>query len=674
MPFLWRESGTWRSVETWRGDSVASTITNLAVTPTSVTLPTGTTEATVTLSWTLPPEPIASQTIYQKINAGPFTQIATPGPLIDDYAVDVSVGSYQWYVTTTNTSGTSGPSNTVTLQVVEAAIVIGGGGAGGGPPTPVLPTTRLWVGIITPDGTLDVSATADAITWSTNAHGAHQAVVLLDGKDAESVTGAFARGAIVVRISSGSDYLWSGVVEDWILRGTRLQVVAYGMWSFVSLVPYTEFWSTTRSNDWKPHPGMGTSWPLGNAGAVDTDWGLKIFEDRLRFAPRLRYEYYYTEYGWVTFRIPTGGRQRTIRQFQCSWSYARMSNDPHVFISLFAFGDVGGTHQVIYDPVTFAYGRWELLTSSAPANGSVTIQLEAGITEIGLAIHLSPTTGTFPGTEGQPYFDLYPRVLSTTAATVTPTAIVTDILGHVNTHNPGVISTAASQVTNVTTDLPNVHYEDADPAEVLRKLAGYGVPGGATPLDVGVGVNSQLYFRLPPAAGTHDIPNMRTVREVILHNAPDEARYSLSNLINAAYGTYDTPYGTERTTPTIDSASVTRFGRKRMRPIAALTGNAQLQPQQLLVNDNASVRPAVEVTITDLFDAYGQIVPLWDVRSGDWLVVSAPQPGMLSEQPFQLRVRILETQYDAPNNRLTVVLEQSPPRLDVIISQLMLNQ
>lgn len=658
------------STATLGGSTVSgppTAITDLAAAPASVTIDIDETTETVTLSWTKPAG-ILTQTIWQSFNGGPFMDLVTINDVPDEWDVEVAIGEYQWYITTTGAGGTSAPSNIVTLIAVTGSTV--------GAQPAVRVTTRLAVSVITVDGAIDVTSTATVLQWGDNAHGSHQAIIAVTGQDARDIVRAFGRGTVTVRIRNNADIAWYGTVEDWVISGTTVQIVAYGNWSTLSLVPYSEFWSSNKTSDWQRHPGMGASWPFGIAGAVAGDWVMDIEGDKIHFAPRMSYNYFNYEWGMMSFRIPNGGvRRRSIKQFQCSWTFAKQVDNPDMEVALFALGSVGGVHQLILDTATGAYGRWSLWTLNAPTTGSVSITFaEPDITELLLIVHATTDGIAFDDEHGQDWFDLRPRVLSTTAATVTPTAIMSDVLEHANTHNPGFLDPSTSQIATVTMDLANRRYEDADPADVLRELASLGVPGGSTPLDVGIGTTGLLYYRLPLAPGAADNANGRVVRDVYMPDPPKEARYSLNALVNAAYGTYDTDYGTERTTPTTDTTSITRFGRKRMKPIEALTGSAQLQPQQLVVSDNATPRPAVEVSVTTLFDGHKNPLPLWQVHCGDWLVIESTQLGLLSDQVLDLRIRIIETRYDGTTDTLTLTLENSPPRLDVILGQLMLDQ
>lgn len=665
----WRNSRTWRSVITWRGTGAAAAITDLAASPTSVTIDIDETTETVTLSWTKPAG-ISTQTIWQSFNDGPFMDLATINDVPDEWDVDVGIGEYQWYITTTGTGGTSAPSNIVTL------IAVAGSTAAAQPA--VRATTRVTVSIIGAAGTIDATATATMLQWGDNAHGSHQAVIALTGQDSRDFVRMLHQGAITVRIRNSADIIWYGTVEDWVISGMSLQIAAYGQWSGISAVPYTEFWSVNELNAWKAQNISTRAWvnehPSGLPGLAG-EYDTTVDETAIRIAPRNGVMYHPSvRFGVVSFRIPeptAGVSRRTIKQLQLGYHLNRFTPGHVLALEVWTFSTQTAA------PVF----RFRVDNEPSTVTSSTTITFaESDVREIVLAVWMLndddyPSGAPFDGTPLTDYVEITSaRVMSTTAATVTPTAIITDILDHINLHNPGLLNTSTSQIASVTMDLPNINYQDTDPADILRQLASLGVPGGSTPLDVGVGTSGLLYYRLPLAAGTADSANGRIVREVYLPNSPDEARYSLNALVNAAYGTYDTPYGTARTTPTVDTNSIARFGRKRMKPIEALTGSAQLQPQQLLVSDNATPRPAVEVSVSNLFDSHGNVVPLSDVRRGDWLVIESTQLGLLSDQVLDLRIRILETRYDGTADTLTLTLENSPPRLDVILGQLMLDQ
>ena len=265
------------------------------------------------------------------------------------------------------------------------------------------------------------------------------------------------------------------------------------------------------------------------------------------------------------------------------------------------------------------------------------------------------------------------RVLSTTAPTVTPDQVIADIITHTNLYNPGSLSTSTAAITAVPYDLPDLRYEDADAATVLEDLAALGNPpadpnstDAPTPLEVGCSPSGIVFFRPVLPAHTYDVASQRMVREVHLTGPPVEARYSLRELVNAAYGISEAG---ARFRADDDTTSIARYGRTRMRSTGMTNISRYLADAARLIDAYSTPPPMIEIIIDgvdrQLVDRFGAPVPLWDVRRGDWLRIPAPKVGPLPDATRQFYVRIIATSYDAVTNQLTLTLEQSPPRLDV---------
>lgn len=673
----WTEALAWTEAQSWSGvlaPTVPAAPTGLTVTPSSGEIDNVTTQLSVTFDWTPSVDTATSQQVWRSTNGGAFISIATfANNTTDTYVLNLlAAGTYAFYVTATNSVGTSAPSNTVTVTVALATAPSSGGGGDGGT---TVPETRLSCGIYDAAGTLlvDASATAQAIQWTHGPHGAATCTITLTGMDQRTVMLAYRRGGVYVRVTENTHSVWRGEVEDWSWTRTSITLTAFGAWSALSLVPYSAFWSASDPGIWQEQ---------GHVSLARLDYGPRDFDiritDTVRFLPRTGSIYYLPGAVAVSFRIPKPQgtlNRRTIKQLQLSYTLAR--SDPNMvwYLDVYTFDT-----PTILTSTQVGTSRLSVNAQSGAVSGSATLTFaEDTINEIMIVGYMLNADNAqagqpFTGSPATNYLEISSaRVLSTTAATVTPTAIAADIVAHTVLHNPGKLS-ASTDLVSVTMDLGDVTYDDADGAEVLDQLAGLGVPGGTTPLEVGIGADSVLYMRPRLPAGAGDARNGRQVRVHYLQDTPEEARYTLSTLVNAAYGTSRTSYGIERTTPTTDSASAARYGRTRMIAVDALPGGNALVPQQLAVSDHADPNPGVQVEVTQLFNGKGDVVPLNDVRPGDYLALSAAGSGIFGSEQI-LRIRIAEATYTAaPTESLSLVLEHSPPRADVLMAQLLLNQ
>lgn len=644
----------------------------------------------ITVTWGLPSGTLTDLVLWESVDGGAFAEVS-PQPAVTDTAIvlDRAPGTYAYRMAAQGAGGWSARTATV-ATALEAPPPLEGA-----PPPHVIAGTKLSVGIFDASGTqiVDVAATAEAVTWSEGRHGTASCDLLLSGEDATIVNAAFhfGTGGMKVRISNAVAVVWQGEIEDCAILNDKLAITAFGDWSKLALVEYSEFWSTTKLTDWSiiPYGNIGLSlW--GGYSRPDL-WTIEVEDTAIAAYPR-RGNIFFSPAGfWFQLTSGTPMSRRTIRHLR--FSYIASRNHSTVVLSLTLYAFIGNSSSQVLWKVR-SDGAMTGGATTPTTVGTATVIVPENVRTVFFLVNAEampaggypaedPATDPGPPRDNIRITDM--RVLSTTAATVTPDLVVQDIIAHTNLYNPGALSESTAAISAVPLDLENLTYDAINAQDVLAELASYGMPTSVddnnpntietppVPMEVGVGPTGVVFFRPYLEPGTPDLAALRTVRELFLDGPPVEVRYSLSKLINGAYGVSDT-FGTELLT---DEASRARYGRLRVRSTPITNISQYLTSSYLLLEENATPKPGVEVQVgtlseggeTRLFDAYGALVPLWQVRRGDWLVVPAPKLGPLPQAQNVFHIRIIDYKYVAkPVSRLTLTLEDSPPRLDVLLN------
>ena len=198
-----------------------------------------------------------------------------------------------------------------------------------------LPVTRLWIGLDLPTGTIDVSGTATALHWEDDAHGPRNALATLRGRDAVTALSAWGQGGSTLRATNATNTIWRGEIDEMTVAEDGVTVEAQGPWSALSLVPYTEFWSSSTPEDWELLPAYGYVGPIGPLQGDWFDVGVapEVQLGGLRFRPVFDQVYDTTSvYGMGFIQVPYAPEitRRRLQQIQVSITISRQYSS-HVF-------------------------------------------------------------------------------------------------------------------------------------------------------------------------------------------------------------------------------------------------------------------------------------------------------------------------------------------------------
>jgi hypothetical protein len=504
----------------------------------------------------------------------------------------------------------------------------------------------------------------------------------------------------------GSQILFEGRFEDPAIGENGLEGTAIGYSSAVGDAPYTELWSKTLLEGFRPAPAQTTE-----------RFEIKL-DNQVFIAPQKGASYASTgPYGDVEYQTPEGSNRTMVGiafdyEFLCptSWSARVDANNrdgtSNVNIMTLAGSGVlqsgtynttfSGRHRLLielyYNAAAAAYpgetganylkitnlrittsNVYRLATSLtanrvAGVNVTATVGSTAGM-YVGQRLNIDPNSATGEsvivlsiGSSTQfnaTFTRSYLSGVAIRALIVYADEIVKDIRASVTTLNSGQLAASDALIQSPGVDLLDEVYEDADAAQALDRLASLG-DNQTTPRRWRWFVNERrlLQFR----------PEDDLARTWYVDVTPDTER-SLKNLFNSAYGVYEEAGGrTLRTAVSSNSASVTRHGITRRVAVKVQTTSSTQAGihRDAYIEDHKNPQTRASIPIPAVFDAYGQWHRKDEVRPGDVLVFRLLPPTLLTTITNVTRMRIGQTTYDPIADALTVEPDEPAASLEFL--------
>jgi hypothetical protein len=487
----------------------------------------------------------------------------------------------------------------------------------------------------------DLSGRIGAAAFSTNGHGfAALSVPLVRMSLAETFEWYTWPGLPhVVASDSGAGVVWEGRLEDIGIVDGGVSLMALGYSRALYDAPYTALWSKAGTSEWRAVTGDELSGATSERYEIDNN-------NRLYIALK-KGEVFYdnTNFGALTYAAPDGG-DRSIVHFSADYAVllptgmrARLYSSATDYTSstIEAFVTGNGSLQT---------GTWDFDTTAR-----FRLRFQVGsVDSAGGNYAMTDDTGDF-------YAKLTNvRVKTTTAATVTASAIAAALAEWVNALNDSQLQADAALIEATATDLKNEIYEDAWPADILDRLAllhGY---------EWGVYEGRRLHFR-PQASGRQWFVDVTQTPEL---------QRSIESLRNSVYASYRRDDGrTMRTLAATDADSVARYGLTRRGSINVQTTSLTeaTTHRGLFLADRATLASRGNIVFDRLHDAAGSIWPLYAMRAGDTVTMRNLPPTLSTEIDRIRTFRVAETEYDAATGELSIAPEEPMPSLDVLVAR-----
>ncbi len=444
---------------------------------------------------------------------------------------------------------------------------------------------------------------------------------------------------VVVTDSSGMT-IWEGRVEDISIVRGGVALAAFGYSRALEDVPYTALWSYTRTAGWTEVTEQERATAVPSAYEMDNN-------NRIYIAPKKGETYPggATNIGAMSYAAPHNG-SRTITNFSASYNLLLPSGWTLRLYSATRDFSTVSTEATVNATGSAQSGTWNVTLANPRPRVYVAIT-NAG----GSGSSISDETGV----NFARLTDI--RMASTTAATVTASAIATALVTYVNGVNGGQLSASTSLIEATTTDLRDEVYEDEYPGDLLYRLAllhGY---------EWGVWEGRRLHFRPLASAGRHWYVDVVGGLEM---------QRSLENIRNSAYAVYRNAAGRiVRTLAAGDKASQTRYGLVRRGYLTAQTTSATeaAAHRDAWLADRSMMQDRARIDFVRVFDETGAPYPLYYVRAGD-RVTMRNLPPTLSGNVDRIRTFLVgETVYDADRDEISVSPSVPTPTLATLLAR-----
>ena len=509
-----------------------------------------------------------------------------------------------------------------------------------------------------PTGALvaDHTAMITQLQWATDTGGDKDLTytALISPRDAMSLFDR--RDILHVQVSRGGEILWQGRVTGAgvsVESETSIRIQALGYRTAMYDTLYTEMWRTTDLRQWYPQSqGSGRRMDLYNQVTTESSIGVSVQARRYTTAMIGRFAY----------EIPSGST-RIITTINISLTY-----------------DIPANFDIVLQYAAFDTGTTTDLTRIVgPASGSTTITHSlwspppAPVTNArAILFGLQPTATVTIATADDYYVIASNIILSTrTAATSTLalgnySEVIQDLVDQVNNVQSlsvtGVldeIQISATQLSSVGAAWETVVYQDRRPGSILDEIVNYG--DGTTLLEWGVDQQRILYMR--PVTTVRQTWQIELDTMILDRMNTDvyNSVYSVSQLANGRI---------VRSAVQTDQASIRQLGLTRQQFVDVAQTTDQSLGAQAFADSrlNYLSTPIPEISIVpSRVTLLGAIVEPYRVRAGDAVqLLSLPFIGV--DGLARLRqFRVIETRYDAIADRIEIVPEKAPPRLQDVV-------
>ena len=483
----------------------------------------------------------------------------------------------------------------------------------------------------------DFSARVRGLQFSTGKHG----FASCSGFVPMGMDEAFAvyswEGTAHVQIVNGIGApVWQGRLEDVAIVPGGVQLGAFGRWRALTDLPYTGLWSSTDYKSWYVCTDE-------NRSDMRPDQFKFSKTGFLNVALVKNETYTANTYGGMFFEVPRTS-PRNVRIVEFDYEFYAAAGYAAQFLSV----------QKAADSEAFSgfFAGWTLNGNGSVQSGSqsVTTQDWPGAF-FGIRV---PGT-TYTNDTGARYLKITNlRVKTTTETSVLASDIAANMMAYINNRNAGQIDTSRAFVTETSTDLLDVQFDDTYPADILDELA------TLENFRAAVWENGTLYFGAKGAG-----------RNWYIDADAFEIERSLEDVRNSAYAKYRGARGqTVRTDEETDSDSQSRYGVIRRGVVNVNTSDeteAETHRDAWLTDQETVMRANVE--FSRLYDASGAEWPLYMLRADDNVFIRNLPPTLDSAVDSVRSFVVGSTTYDVDNNEISIEPEVPTPTLVTLIAK-----
>jgi hypothetical protein len=442
----------------------------------------------------------------------------------------------------------------------------------------------------------------------------------------------------VVVGDTAAGVIWEGRLEDIGVVDGGIALTAFGYQRAMHDVPYTALWSWTGSADWRPITEDDQSGARPSRYEMDNN-------NRIFIAPRKGEAYgNNTAFGRMIYRLPHRG-ERKIAKFSCSYSVTLPSNWQFRVLTYddgFASGVVEntltatGSNQTGSLDLTTSSRDWIVIECWNNTGGSSTISSDTGTEFVKVTS---------------------PRIKATTATSVLASDIAAALATFVNGVNADQMQSSSAFIVATATDLQDVVYEDAYPAEILDELA------LLHSYEWSVWEDRLLRFHPKGSVGRDWYVDATRIVEL---------QRTIENLRNSAYGLYQETGGrTLRTVNNGDPDNQAKYGvlRRGFTNVQTTSATEAATHRDAYLTDRKNLAIRARVEFERVYDATGAEYPLYSIRAGD-TVTMRNLPPTLSTSIDRIRSFVVgETEYDAATNTIDVTPEDPIPTLVTLVAR-----
>lgn len=491
-----------------------------------------------------------------------------------------------------------------------------------------------------PTGALvaDHTAMITQLQWATDTGGDKDLTytALVSPRDAMSLFDR--RDILHVRVSRGGEVLWQGRVTGLgvsVESATSVRIQALGYRTAMYDTLYTAMWRDQRLTEWVPlDGGSGERMDLYNRISNDAEIGVSMQARRYTTSMRGRWRY-----------VTPSRSSRSITEARVILEYDIPAG---ISVRVSRAQSVGGVETTV-------------TTIAGPATDVSVISLFTVLPSDGVTVvyaGLVPTsTVTVASTD-----EFYVRMsgffaVSWAQGGTNPIEIPTDLIASINALNPGQLVPSADQMDIISeVAYPDtIVYLDQRPGDIMDELTRPG--NGIVPFVWGVDHQRVVFIR--------DATEVQRTWQIELDTMTMDRLNT--NVFNSGYALQTAIDGRQTRSTTLTNAdSVTQLDLTRQTFIES-PASTFIDDVVRTELDNVST-PIPEIAIVpSRVTLLGAIVEPYRVRAGDAVqLLSLPFIGV--DGLARLRqFRVIETRYDAITDRIEIVPEKAPPRLQDVV-------
>lgn len=449
-----------------------------------------------------------------------------------------------------------------------------------------------------------------------------------------------------IRVAYAGEPIWDGRIEQpgMVLRSDVFsgRLTAYGAQRCLSDTRYTALWSDTSTARWIETTRPDVSSSYNDRFELDNN-------NRLRMGVRTGETYGTTtisKRAYWRYQIP----DRSSRQItRIAWTYTLTGTD-----TAWVIGALNSALSTI----------WGTVASIAGTVGPTAItQTFTGTNDVYALLSRNAADAAYGGATGSTEAIFTSIRVTTATPPITADLIIDDLIAAISALNPLQLSSSTARVQSPGIDLTDAIYEDANPVDVLNRLADLG-DSSSPP--------RKFVWRIARGNILEFVPDGTDAQAWYLDDGEVDLERSLDDLRNSVYAVYRDANGrTLRTTTSADTESVTQYSLTRRAHVASQsTSSLQAEVERDAdLEDGRQPLARAGLRATRIRQANGAIAPAWRVRPGDTVTLAIPTPGVSTAVDRTRVQRIREVQLDLTTGMTTLVPADPPSTLAFVLTR-----